>query len=79
MSRPLRVLLDGGAFFEGPRWHEGRWWVSDFYRRVVVAVDSRGRDEEVLTVDGQPSGLGRGLDRLALRLNDLTEQLAGQA
>ena len=58
MSRPLRVLLDGGAVYEGPRWHEGRWWVSDFYRRVVVAVDSHGRDEEVLTVDGQPSGLG---------------------
>ena len=58
MSRPLRVLLDGGAFFEGPRWHEGRWWVSDFYRRVVVAVDSNGRDEKMLIVDGQPSGLG---------------------
>jgi hypothetical protein len=25
----MQTLLDGGSFFEGPRWHEGRWWVSD--------------------------------------------------
>jgi sugar lactone lactonase YvrE len=56
--RHLQLLLGGGAYFESPRWHEGRWWVSDFYRRVVVVVDPQGREEEVLTVDGQPSGLG---------------------
>jgi hypothetical protein len=37
--RHLQLLLGGGAYFESPRWHEGRWWVSDFYRRVVVVVD----------------------------------------
>lgn len=58
LDRTLRVLLEGGAFFEGPRWHDGRWWVSDFYRHAVFAVDAEGRDEEVLTVEGQPSGLG---------------------
>jgi sugar lactone lactonase YvrE len=52
------VLLTGGAFFEGPRWHDGRWWVSDFYRRRVSTVDPRGREELVMTVEGQPSGLG---------------------
>ena len=56
--RSLNTLLTGGAFFEGPRWHDGRWWVSDFYRHRVSAVDTRGREEEVMTVDGQPSGLG---------------------
>jgi sugar lactone lactonase YvrE len=54
----LRTLLEGGAFFESPRWHEGRWWVSDFYRHLVLTVDEDGRTEEVLTVEGQPSGLG---------------------
>jgi sugar lactone lactonase YvrE len=54
----LRTLLEGGAFFESPRWHEGRWWVSDFYRHLVLTVDSDGNAEEVLTVEGQPSGLG---------------------
>jgi sugar lactone lactonase YvrE len=54
----MRTLLEGGAFFESPRWHEGRWWVSDFYRHLVLTVDEDGRSEEVLTVEGQPSGLG---------------------
>jgi len=54
----LSTLLVGGAFFEGPRWHEGRWWVSDFYRHRVITVDTDGREEEVMTVEGQPSGLG---------------------
>jgi sugar lactone lactonase YvrE len=58
MSGRVRLLLEGGAFFEGPRWHEGRWWVSDFYRRAVFTVETDGREQEVLPVEGQPSGLG---------------------
>ena len=54
----LTTLLEGGAFFEGPRWHDGRWWVSDFYRHQVLTLDSDGGTEEVLTVEAQPSGLG---------------------
>jgi sugar lactone lactonase YvrE len=54
----LTVLLEGGAFFEGPRWHDGRWWVSDMYRRAVFAVTPAGYEERVLDVEGQPSGLG---------------------
>jgi sugar lactone lactonase YvrE len=57
-SRQLRVLLDGGAFFEGPRWHNGCWWVSDFYRHAVFTVDADGRERQELIVEGQPSGLG---------------------
>jgi sugar lactone lactonase YvrE len=57
-GRALEQLLDGGSFFEGPRWHDGRWWVSDFYRHVVSTVDQDGREEMVLTVPGEPSGLG---------------------
>lgn len=53
------ILLDGGTFFEGPRWHDGRWWVSDFYRHVVLSLDPDGGDvREELRVEGQPSGLG---------------------
>jgi sugar lactone lactonase YvrE len=54
----LRTLLEGGAFFESPRWHDGRWWLSDFYRHVVLTVDADGTTEDVMTVEGQPSGLG---------------------
>jgi sugar lactone lactonase YvrE len=57
-GRELTTLLDGGAFFEGPRWHEGRWWLSDFYRHLVLTVETDGHAEEVMTVDAQPSGLG---------------------
>ena len=35
-SERSQTLLEGGAFFESPRWHEGRWWVSDFYRHLVL-------------------------------------------
>jgi sugar lactone lactonase YvrE len=57
-ERSLRRLLSGGSFFEAPRWHDGRWWVSDFYRHTVQAVTPDGTAETVLEVPGQPSGLG---------------------
>jgi sugar lactone lactonase YvrE len=57
-ARTLSRLLEGGAFFEGPRWHDGRWWVSDMYREAVYAVTPDGIEELVLEVEAQPSGLG---------------------
>ena len=54
----METLLEGGAFFESPRWHDGRWWVSDFYRHRVLTADADGREQGVLEVEGQPSGLG---------------------
>jgi sugar lactone lactonase YvrE len=57
-ARSLHTLLDGGAFFEGPRWHDGRWWVGDFYRHTVSTVDADGAETVVMEVAGQPSGLG---------------------
>jgi sugar lactone lactonase YvrE len=57
-ARSVATLLDGGAFFEAPRWRDGRWWVSDFYRRSVYTVSVEGIEDLVLEVDHQPSGLG---------------------
>ena len=57
-GRELATLFEGGSFFEGPRWHDGRWWVSDFYAHLVRAIDTDGNAEEIMTVEGQPSGLG---------------------
>jgi sugar lactone lactonase YvrE len=54
----LYTLLTGGSYFEAPRWHDGRWWVSDLYRHTVQAVTLDGTAETVLEVPGQPSGLG---------------------
>jgi sugar lactone lactonase YvrE len=59
MGRELRALVDGGSYFEGPRWHDGRWWVSDFYRNAVYAIDPDGRAEQAVELgDVEPSGLG---------------------
>jgi sugar lactone lactonase YvrE len=41
----VETLLEGGSFFESPRWHDGRWWVSDFYRHLVLAVTAGGDAE----------------------------------
>ena len=57
-ARELTTLLEGGAFFEGPRWRDGRWWVSDYYRQVVMTVAPDGSTAAVMTVEEQPSGLG---------------------
>ncbi|WP_026912573.1 SMP-30/gluconolactonase/LRE family protein [Patulibacter minatonensis] len=54
----LSTLVDDGHYFECPRWHDGRWWVSDFYSHAVLAIDPDGTTERVLRVDAQPSGLG---------------------
>jgi sugar lactone lactonase YvrE len=54
-----RTLIDHGTFYEGPRWHDGRWWVSDFYRKLVLSFDADGGDvREELVVEHLPSGLG---------------------
>jgi len=57
-ERTLTTLSDGGAFFEGPRWRDGRWWVSDFYRHGIYTVDPDGTETQVAEVPAQPSGLG---------------------
>ena len=57
-ERRLRTVLEGGSYFEGPRWHEGTWWVSDFYRHTVSRVSADGTETVVLEVAPQPSGLG---------------------
>ncbi len=54
----MHKLLDGGTFFEGPRWHAGAWWVSDFYSHRVLRIATDGKSEVVAEVSNQPSGLG---------------------
>ncbi|HYS48666.1 MAG TPA: SMP-30/gluconolactonase/LRE family protein, partial [Xanthobacteraceae bacterium] len=60
MTNPdkLDVLLDGLTFPEGPRWHDGKLWLSDFYSHRVIKVGVDGRAETVVEVPQQPSGLG---------------------
>ncbi|HKY89966.1 MAG TPA: SMP-30/gluconolactonase/LRE family protein [Nevskiaceae bacterium] len=58
MREPVKTLAEGFSFLEGPRWHDGRLWASDFYTHRVVAIDAAGRVETMARVPAQPSGLG---------------------
>lgn len=57
-SSRFSTLISGYDFFEAPRWHDGRLWLSDFYTHKVIAVDMDGGVETIAEVAGQPSGLG---------------------
>jgi sugar lactone lactonase YvrE len=57
-ARELSVVLDGMSFLEGPRWHDDRLYVSDFYTQRVLAVVPGGEADEVAVVPNQPSGTG---------------------
>ena len=57
MTKP-KVLLDGLVFAEGPRWHDGRLWLSDMHGHKVLAVTPEGRAETIAEMPGRPSGLG---------------------
>jgi sugar lactone lactonase YvrE len=50
-----RVLLDGLAMPESPRWHDGRLWLSNWGTKQIVAVDLDGNSD---VVGEGPDGLG---------------------
>ena len=54
----MEKLVDDGHFFEGARWHDGHWWVSDLYARHVRRIAPDGTSHVVAKLDTQPSGLG---------------------
>ena len=57
-GRPTRLLDDGIHFGEGPRWHDGRLWFSDFQAHAVKSCSLAGDCRIEFTIDDQPSGLG---------------------
>jgi sugar lactone lactonase YvrE len=68
-------LLDGLTFPEGPRWHAGRLWFSDFYSHRVIAVDAAGKAETIAAVPTRPSGLGWRTDGTLLIVSMLDRAL----
>jgi len=56
------ILMDGLTFGEGPRWHNGKFYFSDFYSHRVFSLDMEGNSELIVEVPNQPSGLGWLLD-----------------
>jgi len=58
MTRDIEILHEGLDFGEGPRWHDGRLWLSDFYPHHVLSLGPTGDARVELELDDQPSGLG---------------------
>lgn len=52
------MFLSGIDFGEGPRWHNGRLWFSDFHQHTVSSVGDDGVRVVELEIDDFPSGLG---------------------
>mgnify|MGYP001826254961 FL=1 len=52
------LVVDGIDFGEGPRWHLGRLWFSDFYQGTISSVGHDRKRRVEVEYDGRPSGLG---------------------
>ncbi len=52
------VVAEGLYFGEGPRWHDGRLWFSDFYDHAVKTFRADEGVRTVIELEDQPSGLG---------------------
>ncbi|CDX41401.1 SMP-30/gluconolaconase/LRE-like region-containing protein [Mesorhizobium sp. SOD10] len=48
--RKANIIMEGLAFGESPRWHEGRLWLCNWGTGEIVAVDEEGKSEVMLTV-----------------------------
>ncbi len=57
-TRSTRPFVEGLHFGEGPRWHDGRLWYSDFWDEAVFSAGPGGDTRREVDVPGQPSGLG---------------------
>ncbi len=72
----LKTDVEGLAFPEGPRWHDGRLFFSDQHAHQVLALDPEsGRVEEIVRVDQQPSGLGWTTDGRLLVVSMIDQRL----
>lgn len=58
MAGEVVTLRDGIYFGEGPRWHDGRLWLSDFYQNKVLSLGLDGQLQTEVDFDDQTSGLG---------------------
>jgi sugar lactone lactonase YvrE len=58
MMPETKVLLEGLAFGECPRWHDGKLWFSDMYAHQVMTAGLDGKTEIIVEVPGTPAGLG---------------------
>jgi sugar lactone lactonase YvrE len=59
MMTPMKLILDGGRYFEGPRWHAGRFWFVDCLERTLLSLTPSGERQQLAKFeDDTPCGLG---------------------
>ncbi|HWF01305.1 MAG TPA: SMP-30/gluconolactonase/LRE family protein [Caulobacteraceae bacterium] len=75
MSRTVVTLCKGLQFGEAPRWHDGRLWFSDFFRRAVMSASEDGDLRVEFEHDDQPSGLGWAPDGSLLFVSMIRRQV----
>jgi sugar lactone lactonase YvrE len=54
----LTTVLDGGKYFEAPRWHAGRLWFVDCMARTLLSIGPSGDRQEHAAFDDTPCGTG---------------------
>ncbi|MBV1879828.1 MAG: SMP-30/gluconolactonase/LRE family protein [Pseudomonadales bacterium] len=50
-------FVDDFVFLEGPRWHDGKLWVSDMYAGTVYTITPEGDRKAVVKLPKRPSGI----------------------
>ncbi|MEQ1890739.1 MAG: SMP-30/gluconolactonase/LRE family protein [Alphaproteobacteria bacterium] len=54
----LEMFADGFVFLEGPRWRDGKLWVSDMFGKAVYTLTPDGARTRIVEVPKRPSGIG---------------------
>ncbi|MEE2983749.1 MAG: SMP-30/gluconolactonase/LRE family protein [Pseudomonadota bacterium] len=53
----LETLAEGFVFLEGPRWHDGKLWVSDMWGHTIYTLTEAGERTVIAEIPERPSGL----------------------
>ena len=54
MAQYPDIICDVFTFIEGPRWHQGALWFSDFYDEAVYRLQPGARAERIVSVPQRP-------------------------
>ena len=52
----MKTILDGGFYYEAPRWHYGWLWFVDCMARTLFSVSPTGDAREHVSFDDTPCG-----------------------
>jgi sugar lactone lactonase YvrE len=76
----LTTVLDGGRYFEGPRWHAGRLWFVDCMARTLLSLAPSGEcQKHAKFEDDIPCGIGVLPDGRLIVLTMLRKRLMSYA